>query len=30
MVYKLYDLSYQEAKIIDDNLDKDYFNSIAP
>ena len=30
MVYKLYDLSYAEAKIIDDKLEEDYFNSIVP
>ena len=26
---KLYNLSYAEAKIIEDKLDEDYFNSIA-
>ena len=29
MVYKLYELSYQEATIIDDELDENYFNSVA-
>jgi hypothetical protein len=28
MVYKLYDLSYQEAKIIDNGLEEDYFEKI--
>ena len=30
MVYKLYELNFAEAKIIDDKLEEDYFNSIAP
>jgi hypothetical protein len=28
MVYKLYDLNYQEAKIIDNGLEEDYFEKI--